>query len=77
MKDILNTGICPARKYQETNDEHKGIEGRHHDVVSVFVPLAFLDQLEPEKGGEVKREAGDEKRGDQTEQSVEEWNCLW
>ncbi|KXT16833.1 hypothetical protein AC579_6798 [Pseudocercospora musae] len=35
-----------------------------------------MERLEPEKSGEVESEAGDEERGDQTEEGVEEWNGL-
>lgn len=42
----------------------------------VGVPLALLDEEEPEQRGKVVREAGDEQAGDETEQGAEEGDGL-
>ena len=76
VDDILHTRIRAASQHQNSNQEDDRIEHAQARVLQPIIPLALLYQLEPEKRGEVEREARDEERGDETEECVEEWNSL-
>ena len=74
--DVLDRRVCTRAKHNKSNNKHDGVQDAERDVLRVRIPLALLDELEPEKCGPVECESGDEQRGDETEKCVEEGNGL-
>jgi len=72
----LHASIGAAAQGGQADDEHDDIGDAEDDVVPAGVPLAFLDEEEPEKRREVEGEATDEQTGNQTQQCVEERDGL-
>lgn len=72
----MHTGICSCNKHDASNDKDQRIDDAESNVLPAPMPFALFDELEPEQSGKVKGEAGDEERGDETEQGVEEGNGL-
>ena len=74
--DILDGRVGTGTKNNQSNDEDDGVEDAQGNVLGVCIPLALLDELEPEERRPVECESGDEKGGDKTEEGVEEGNGL-
>jgi len=58
--DIRNRSISAQTQNRQANDEDETVEDRQSNVLPGSIPLSFLDELEPEQGREVEREARNE-----------------
>ena len=76
MKDFLHTGVRAAAQHKQPNDENGSVQHRQGDVLLARIPLALLDELEPEKSGEVEGKTRNEESAHETEKSVEKGNGL-
>lgn len=73
--NVNSTGICTRHQHNKTNNHGKTAQ----DQVDKVFPLkhaALFEEHEPEDGGEVVGEAGDEERGRDGEKVGEEGNGL-
>lgn len=71
----MHTGVCSNAQDDDADDEDDAVDDAL-DKVLAFVPVALLDQLEPEGCGEVERETRDEQARRDGEQVREEGNGL-
>ena len=74
--DVLDRRICTTSEDCNADQECAGVQDGEGNVPPAIVPLADLDELEPEERREVECETGDEERGDQTKQCIEEGNSF-
>ena len=74
--DILDGRVGSGTQNDQTNEEYNSIQDAERNVLGRRVPLALLDELEPEERGPVESETGDEERRDETKQGVEEGDGL-
>ena len=56
MQDVLNARIRPCNQDDQPNAENQSVQDTQSQILS-FVPLAFLQQVEPEQGREVEGES--------------------
>jgi hypothetical protein len=57
INNILDTGVGAASQNRDSDDKAKSIESRESHVLLVGIPLALLDEQEPEQSWEVEGEA--------------------
>lgn len=76
VQDILDTRIRPTNQHDQPNTEHQRIHHRESDILPCGVPFAFLEDVEPEEGGEVEGEAAAEQARDDAQEVVEEGDRL-
>ena len=57
INNILDTGISTAAENGQTDDKTKCVESGKCNVLLAGIPLALLDEKEPEESGEVETEA--------------------
>jgi hypothetical protein len=76
VRNVSGRRIGAETKDCKADDEDDCVEDREGDVLLGGVPLALLDELEPEEGRPVEGEAGDEERRYQSQQGVEEGDRL-
>ena len=74
--NILDRRVGTGTEDNKSNKEHDSVQYTERNVLGVRIPLALLDQLEPEERRPVECETGDEQRGDETKKRVEEGNGL-
>ena len=57
IDNILDTGISAASQNRDSDDKAQRVEGRQSNVLLTGIPLALLDEQEPEQSWEVEGEA--------------------
>ena len=76
VHDVLHACVGPTYQHDDADAEYNRIGGGQSNVLPSFVPLPFLDQLEPKQRWKVEGEARYEQTRDDSEEGVEEGNSF-